>query len=329
MEAHMGYAPKFSNQRALDLAWQCMRAETLDDALACIEAVALTLPITLPGASQKKRNRKAARRAGSATPRGWREEMLRFVQCMRDGGLPFAIFAMHGNMKLPFVAFSALPIVTCPGAGDCAKWCYSKKAWRTPGGYLRQLMNTLLLRFNRRAIIDAFKVLPVDITFRLYVDGDFDSLSTMQFWWNMLRQRPDVLCYGYSKSWGLFMDWHATGAAFPDNYVLNVSSGSIYDGDAEFMEKMLGLPVTRERFLSVYIDKKFMRKAKGYDRYDDPEYHRAVREAARALGYERALSCSGKCGACVTHKGENAHACGAKKADGTFVFPGVVAIGCH
>ncbi len=325
----MGYAPKFSNARALDLAWQCMRAGTLEEALAAIEAVALTLPITLPGASQKKRARKAARRAGSSTPRGWREEMLRFVACMRAGALPFAIFAMHGNMKLPFVAFSALPIVTCPGAGECAGWCYSKKAWRTPGGYLRQLMNTLLLRFNRRAIIDAFKVLPVDITFRLYVDGDFDSMSTMQFWFNMLRQRPDVLCYGYSKSWELFVEWHATGAAFPSNYVLNVSSGSKYDGDAAFMETMLGLPVTRERFLAVKIDQKFMRKEKGYSRNDDPAYHAAVREAARELGYERALSCSGKCGDCVKYKGQNAHACGAKRDDGTYVFQGLVAIGCH
>jgi hypothetical protein len=325
----MGYKPKFSNADALALAWECMRADSMEAALAAIERVALTLPVTLPGASMKKKVRKAARRAGSATPRGWREEMMRFVACMRAGTLPFSIFAMHGNMKLPFVAFSALPIVTCPGAGECAKWCYSKKAWRTPGGYLRQLMNTLLLRFNRRAIIDAFKVLPVDITFRLYVDGDFDSLSTMQFWWNLLRQRSDILCYGYSKSWQLFVDWHGTGAAFPDNYVLNVSSGSLYDGDAEFMEKMLGLPVTRERFLAVNIDKKFMRKEKGYNRYDDPAYHAAVREAARALGYERALSCSGKCGDCVGYKGKNAHACGARKDDGSFVFGGIVAIGNH
>src|SRR5262249_38268511 len=38
-----------------------------------------------------------------------------------------------GNAKLPFWAFSALPIVTCPGAGECARWCYSLTSWRTPG----------------------------------------------------------------------------------------------------------------------------------------------------------------------------------------------------
>jgi hypothetical protein len=41
------------------------------------------------------------------------------------------------------------------------------------------------------------------------------------------------------------------------------------------------------------------------------------------------LSCSGKCFACVKHNGENAHACGGRKDDGSFVFGGVVAIGCH
>ena len=79
----------------------------------------------------------------------------------------------------------------------------------------------------------------------------------------------------------------------------------------------------------VDVDKKFMRKEKGYDRYSDPEYHRAVRDSARALGHLKVLSCSGKCGACVTYKGENAHACGAKREDGEYVFAGVVAIGNH
>src|SRR5262249_34044417 len=78
--------------------------------------------------------------------------------------------------KLPFVAYSELPMATCPGAGACgvrldyfdpvAKptqqtvrgpggaavrrtarrhrgWCYSFKAFRYPGAFARQFLNTL------------------------------------------------------------------------------------------------------------------------------------------------------------------------------------------
>jgi hypothetical protein len=316
----------FPNSRAMQLANDLMLCKSMADVIALLRSVAATLPVTKPGASQKKRNRKAARRAGVATPRGWREEMLRLADALERGTTLFSIFAMHGNMKLPFVAFSVLPFVTCPGMGACGGFCYSRKAWRTPGGFLRQFQNTALLMFNRRAVIDAFKALPHGIVFRLYVDGDFDSMSTMQFWFNLLNQRPDIECYGYSKSWELLLAWDRR---FPTNYTLNLSSGSKYDGNADMVERLMHLPIARNWFLSVPVDSKFMRKAKGYDRYSDPEYHRAVRESAALMGYGKVLSCSGKCGDCISHNGENAHACGERKDDGTFVFPGIVAIGCH
>lgn len=316
----------FSNSRALQMARDLMRCRSMADVVALLRQVAATLPITKPGASQKKRNRKASRRAGIAKPRGWREEMLLLADTLEQGSTRFAIFAMHGNMKLPFVAFSVLPFVTCPGMGSCEGFCYSRKAWRTPGGFLRQFQNTALLLFNRRAIIDAFKALPEGITFRLYVDGDFDSMSTVQFWFNLLNQRPDIECYGYSKSWELMLAWDRP---FPTNYAMNLSSGSKHDGDAEMIEKVSRLPIARNWFIVVDVDKKFMRKDKGYDRYADPEYHRAVRESANRLGFTKVLSCTGNCGKCVTYKGQNAHACGAKRDDGLYVFDGVVANGNH
>jgi hypothetical protein len=41
----------------------------------------------------------------------WLEDM--------DSKAPFTIM-IKGNSKLPFYAFSNLPIVNCPGAGECA-----------------------------------------------------------------------------------------------------------------------------------------------------------------------------------------------------------------
>jgi ferredoxin len=316
----------FSNSRAMEMAQQLMLCKSMAAVVMLLRTVAHTLPVTKPGASKKKRNRKASRRAGQAVPRGWREEMLLLADYLERGETRYSIFAMHGNMKLPFVAFSVLPFVTCPGMGECAKFCYSRKAWRTPGGFLRQFQNTALLMFNRRAVITAFKALPEGITFRLYVDGDFDSMSTMQFWFNLLAQRPDIDCYGYSKSWELLLAWDRP---FPDNYAMNLSSGSKYDNDAGMVERVMQLAVARNWFIVVDVDKKFMRKDKGYDRYADPEYHRAVRDSARKLGHLKVLSCTGNCGACVTYQGVNAHACGAKREDGTYVFDGVVANGNH
>ncbi|MFZ9873610.1 MAG: GP88 family protein [Steroidobacteraceae bacterium] len=259
--------------------------------------------------------RMAKRIRGSRFQRGtWKYFLCRFASSISAGQLPHEIFAEEGNVKLPFVAFSTLPIVTCPGAGSCAgiaerggapdlsrAFCYSLRAWRYPAAFLRQAQNTLLLRFNRRAIIEAFKALPQGITFRLYVDGDFDSEGTALFWFNLLKQRPDIACYGYSKSWNIV---ESLAQHVPANYALNLSSGGIDDDDAAFRDRLRALPFVRGDFLALPIEGKF---AKGFARYNDPEYHRAVRAAAAAAGLGRVFSCPGTCGTC-TGAG---HACGA------------------
>lgn len=307
------YQPTVSNAAALRFARLCMECGSMAEAAAAA--------------------RKMARRIrGSARKRGtWKYFLVRFAAAIESGALPHEIFADEGNVKLPFVAFSTLPIVTCPGAGACAgieqrggapdlrkAFCYSLRAWRYPAAFLRQCMNTLLLRFNRRAIIDAFAALPQGITFRLYVDGDFDSESTALFWFNLLRQRPDIACYGYSKSWQIL---ESLAPRIPPNYRLNLSSGGI-DDTPEYRERMRGLPMTRGDFIALPVDGDF---ARGFARYDDPEYHRAVRAAAAAAGLGKVFSCPGQCGAC-TGAG---HACGASRADGSSIMPLPIVIGIH
>jgi hypothetical protein len=299
------YRPTFTNRRAMKFAKFCMACESMQAAAAEARRIAKSL-------------------RGSSTKRGtWKFFFLRFAAALEAGRVPSSIFAMEGNVKLPFVAFSTLPIVTCPGAGACAKYCYSLRAWRYPAAFLRQCSNTLLLRFNRRAIIDAFKVLPVGITFRLYVDGDFDSMETLSFWMNVLRQRPDVACYGYSKSWELFA---AYPLEFPSNYVLNISSGSRYDTDSALREKMLSMPITRGEFVAVKLSR---RHAKGFKKYASADYHRDVRESAAAAGNGKVFSCTGICGNC-TGAG---HACGMVTSLPTggrkFLMPLPIAIGIH
>lgn len=70
-------------------------------------------------------------------------------------GIEIPVLSVYGNSKLPYIAYSELPMSTCPGAGACGVyskdnstgsvvgWCYSFKAWRYPGAFTRQFMNTL------------------------------------------------------------------------------------------------------------------------------------------------------------------------------------------
>ena len=315
----------FNNNRAIAMAYALIRCTCMADVVTLLRETAATLPWC-------ESKRKGAR--------GWREEMLLLADALEQGRAHFAIISRVGNMKLAFASFSALPYVTCPGMGRCGLhktasgkeskgFCYSRKAWRTPAGFLRQFQNTALLMFAPHVIAEDYATLDHGIEFRLYVDGDFANMQQMQFWFDLLNTRPDLQCYGYSKSWLLFIAWDDAHRPFPTNYALNLSSGSSQDGNAELVERMFTLPVCRNWFIAVEVDKRFMRKEKGYNRYHDPEYHRAVREAARKLGHNRVFSCTGNCNKCGSHGGKNAHVCGARKADGTFVYSGIVAIGNH
>ena len=83
----------------------------------------------------------------AARVNSWAYHAKRLADWLADdmaGAAPFSVFA-RGNSKLPFFAFSALPFVTCPGMGACAKFCYSLRAWRYPAAFFRQLQNTWLM----------------------------------------------------------------------------------------------------------------------------------------------------------------------------------------
>ena len=130
-------------------------------------------------------------------------KLAKFLVRLRSGNLTgktaFSVFA-KGNSKLPFWAFSALPLITCPGAGDCASFCYSLKSWRYPNAFMRQFQNTVLIKFFPGVILESFRKLPQDSILRLYVDGDFDSKKTVEYWFNLLSSRSDIKAYWY-RDW--------------------------------------------------------------------------------------------------------------------------------
>jgi hypothetical protein len=241
----------------------------------------------------------------------WCANYEKFAKFWHTGQAQYTIFT-KGNQKLHFYACSAVPgNGLCPGAGECLEYCYSFKAWRFPAAYFRQLQNTILIQAQSKLIIDAWHELPQGKTIRLYVDGDFDSLATMKFWFRLVAARRDLTVYGYSKSWELFLNYAKAGHEFPENYTLNLSTGSIYDRIPAMRTAMNALPITRGDFVAVRpitdIDK-------APNRRTDPtkwaRWAAACKAAAVVAGYPQSFVCPGKCYDCLPN-GE--HACGSSK----------------
>lgn len=246
--------------------------------------------------------------------KGWQRAFNLLADVFADGEARFSIFAEAGNSKLPFVSFSTLPGVTCPGAGDCLNYCYSFRAWRYPAAFARMAQNAWLMRFNRYAISDAFDSLtakrPEGFDFRLYVDGDFASVGDLHFWMVHLKSAPMVKAYGYSKSFAIFLGYDTAGRSWPENYQLNISGG--HNASPAMVSYVKALPITRGEFLAVSIGRKVKASEHGL-----PATNAAIRAA---MPDQKVFPCPGSCGSC-TGKG---HACGMPQLKGR-----VIAIAMH
>lgn len=229
---------------------------------------------------------------------GWQANFAKLAHVFATGEACYSVFALSGNEKLgkTIVAFSSLPGVTCPGAGDCLIFCYSFRAWRYPAAFARMVQNAFLMRFAKHTILSAFQTLPHGADFRLYVDGDFAHGGDVAFWMQTLITRPDINAYGYSKSFAALLGYDAMGGQWPKNYMLNISSG--HNASAAMVKYVRALPITRGEFIAVSIGK----KVKGSD-HGTPETNKALRAA---VGATKIFPCPGACGKC-TGKG---HACG-------------------
>jgi hypothetical protein len=230
---------------------------------------------------------------------GWQTNFAKLANVFATKQSQFSIFALGGNSKLPFVSFSTLPGVTCPGAGDCINFCYSYRAWRYPAAFARMVQNAYLMRFASDTIVAAFKSIAskrVDgFDFRLYVDGDFSGGYDVAFWMQLLHDTPNARAYGYSKSFAALLGYDVIGK-WPTNYQLNISGG--HNASKAMVDYVKALPITRGEFVAVSIGK----KVKSTD-HGTVATNAALRAA---FPDEKIFPCPGTCGTC-TGKG---HACG-------------------
>ncbi|MFN4909444.1 MAG: GP88 family protein [Bacteroidota bacterium] len=264
-----------------------------------------------------------ARAMNPATWEGVMAKLVRLADSLRGGTTivqpAFSIFKEDGNSKLPFAAFSSMAILDCAGYGECGKWCYSKTAWRNPNAYGRQVANSMLLRHEvgRALIASAFAKLQSPVL-RLYVDGDFYSKENLKWWMDLIKTRPSLAVYGYSKSWVEFLSLNLDSYEWPSNYILNLSGGSRHDGTM-MRDLMMRLPITRGEFIAVPVAAVHI-KNKSYQSKRNAgfaEYSKAVRNAAA----QRVFVCAGKCGDCLP---DGSHACGSDRLRGV-----TIAIGVH
>ena len=93
---------------------------------------------------------KLLKKASEFNKLGWyiaADKLKRWINAPLTDQTPFNPWSF-GNSKLPFLSWSTLPGVNCPGAGDCwldgTGFCYSPKSWRYPAAFARQLQNTIL-----------------------------------------------------------------------------------------------------------------------------------------------------------------------------------------
>lgn len=231
--------------------------------------------------------------------KGWQNTFNKLSDAISSHTPKFSIFALGGNSKLPFVSFSTLPGVTCPGAGACIDFCYSYRAWRYPAAFARMAQNAYFMRFAPQVIADAFSLIaakrPDGFDFRLYVDGDFANGADVAFWMDQLHQHLNVRAYGYSKSFAALLGFDVIGK-WPTNYMLNISGG--HNASAQMVEYVKALPITRGEFIAVSIGK----KVKSTD-HGTPATNAAIRAA---FPDQKVFPCPGTCGTC-TGAG---HACG-------------------
>ncbi len=140
-----------------------------------------------------------------------------------------------------------------------------------------QYIKGLTLRATRAARRGRGERPPRIAFLRLFVDGDINQpdnvIEYMQACREMGRDGRDidasrerhVEVYGYSKCWSAFADvdayYRRTGTAWPENYTVNLSSGSVYAGKggagskaAAIRSTMEALPISRGYFEAIPLD---------------------------------------------------------------------------
>ena len=140
-------------------------------------------------------------------------------------------YLAHGNHKLSskIIIFTLPSGITCPGKGECAKWCYSRKAEKLYPqclkARLRNLEATKQPDFEQKMISALqYELKQGRHILRLQEDGDLYNQRYLDIWKRIARQLPELTIFAYTKSFHLDL-W----ASLPKNFIIIQSFGSRWD----------------------------------------------------------------------------------------------------
>jgi len=167
------------------------------------------------------------------------ERMTIFVQILEEQGYlkmkndlkpKNNFYLTYGNHKLSkkIVIFTLPAGVTCPGKGECAKWCYSQKAQKLyPRCLEARTRNfeatkspSFVERMSQRLM---WEVRHGRTICRIHEDGDFYNYEYLLKWEQIAKKVPRMTFFVYTKS------LHLLPASMPRNVILFQSYGSCFD----------------------------------------------------------------------------------------------------
>ena len=106
-------------------------------------------------------------------------------------------------------SFGMAPLVTCPMAGDCKKYCYACKGnyRRFPKiseGLHKSFLASLEDAFSQRMIVAITLKKNVNLV-RIHTEGDFYDQKYLDKWIEIMKALPNKQFYCYTKS--LHLNW--------------------------------------------------------------------------------------------------------------------------
>lgn len=134
----------------------------------------------------------------------------------------------RGNHKLSKeqLVWSLPRILTCPGAGECKKYCYAKKAEQV----YKNVVPSRIRNWKFTRTKDFVKLVVAHLqrsgktVVRIHEAGDFYDREYLLKWKKIARRLPGIRFYAFTKSFQLRL-WKA----LPKNLVIIQSYGSRWD----------------------------------------------------------------------------------------------------
>jgi hypothetical protein len=154
-----------------------------------------------------------------------------------------------GNKKLAknITTFNLPAIKSCPNSKDCAKFCYAKKAERIyPSARISRERNFRLAKENLQLLkAKILKNLRKGDIVRIHESGDFFSQEYLDMWYEVMKERQDVMFYAYTKTEAMW-DFSKVKALENFSLVPSIIAGKINFGpehEINIRAEELGLPV--------------------------------------------------------------------------------------